>query len=107
MISPDAQLPTEAGAQRLLYGVNVRQTCPCGHSASALLQRQRPLVFDGVLEHEFVDATLSHVKPVAHLSPHPPQLCSSDEISTHEPEQHREPPDVPHDAPSARFVATQ
>jgi hypothetical protein len=102
-----AQLLTAAGAQRLLYGVNVRHTWLRGHSEFALLHLQRPLVFAGVLEHEVVSETLSHVKPAAHLSPQPPQLCSSDEISAHAPPQQRAPAAVPHLLPSAFFVATQ
>jgi hypothetical protein len=52
-----------------------------------------------------VTATLSHVLPVAHVSPQPPQLASSEEMLTHVPPQQRSASVVPHDAPSARAVA--
>jgi hypothetical protein len=53
-----------------------------------------------------VSATLSHVLPVAHLSPQPPQFASSEEMFTHAPLQQRSAAVAPHDAPSARGMAT-
>jgi hypothetical protein len=61
----------------------------------------------GALEHEVVSETLSQVKPATHLSPQPPQLLTSEEISTHAPAQQRELAEVPHFVPSAFFVETQ
>jgi hypothetical protein len=51
-----------------------------------------------------VTETLSQVRPVAHFCPQPPQFASSDEMLTQAPLQQRCASEVPHEAPSARFV---